>query len=618
MEDDSSAPAAKGNYLYFSKTFKGKDYPAYYRRLKKKNSPEELLLDVNELAKGKKYFSASTLSASPNGNILPYQVDEVGRRFYTIEFKDLKTGKNLTHSIKNTTGDFVWINNSEVFYTQQNPETLRAEKVLRFNILTGESKEVYFEKDDTFEVSLSKSLSERFIFLLCFSYSGTEVRVYDLSNASPSRSSSDFVVFSPRTKDVEYYLEDNGEDFLIRTNWDAKNFKLMVAPFTSTAKKDWRNLRGHSETEYLEDFLSFKDHVVASVRKDGLMRFQVYDRRLKAWSDIVFPDETYSAYFHTNLEFNSKTFRYNYSSMVQPDTVYDYKFAQKSSRVVKKMQVPHYDEKLYVTKRIWATAPDSTRIPVSLVYRKDLFRKGQNPVLQYGYGSYGYSVEADFDLAVVSLLDRGFVYAAAHIRGGQELGRDWYEQGRLKNKMNTFTDFIAVTEFLKNQNYCDPRRVYAQGGSAGGLLMGAIVNLRPGLYRGIHAGVPFVDALTTMLDASIPLTTSEYDQWGNPNNLEDYKTIRAYSPYDNILAQAYPHILVTTGYHDSQVQYWEPLKWISKLRDYNTDTNSILALKTEMSAGHSGVTGRFARLKKRAEEYSFFVFLEKSRKNEER
>lgn len=604
-EEDSSAPSRRGEYFYYTRFEKGKEYAIYCRKKGNLEAPEEILLDINDLAKGKKYYSAAVADISTDANLLAYIVDDVGRRFYTIYFKDLTTGKILKQKIPNTTGSWTWANdNNTGFYSQQNPETLRSEKIFRYDLKKNTSTEIYYEKDEIFNVGVGKSLNGKTIFIESSSVNSSEY-LY----VSADQPEEKLKVFLKREKNHEYDVEDGGDGFYIRTNWKAVNFRLMKASYDKTDKKHWREVVAHRKTVYLQNFAVFESFLATEVREKGLTQIEIRLRQKPQKSLIAFKDPVYLAGLGLNQEYSTSTLRYAYSSLVQPDAVYDYNLKTKKSLLVKQKEIPTYEAKHYASERIWAKAKDGARIPVSLVYRKDLFKKSQNPLLVYGYGSYGISMEAQFRPNVVSLLDRGFVYAIAHIRGGQELGREWFEKGRLMHKKNTFTDFIAATEQLLKAGYGKAGHVYMQGGSAGGLLMGAVMNLRPDLYRGVHAAVPFVDVLTTMLDASIPLTTGEYEQWGNPNEKKAYNYIKSYSPYDNISPQKYPHVLITTGYHDSQVQYWEPLKWAAKLRD-NNQADTLILMKTEMGAGHSGVTGRFSRTREIADEYAFLVWLE--------
>lgn len=604
LEEDTSAPYKKDNYYYYTRVEKGKEYPIYCRKKDSLSNPEEVILDVNQLAIGKKYYSANVADISPNHEWLAFAVDDVGRRFYTIHFKNLKTKEILSRTIPSTTGNWVWADNNVGFYSKQHPETLRSDRIFRYNFEKNSSAEVFFEKDEIFNVGVGKSLNGKTIFIVTGSADSTEYRY--LATENPE---GEFKIFLRREKKHEYNVFDGGDAFYVRTNWKAKNFRLMKAPFKNTAKSQWIEVIPHRQKTFLQEVLVFKNFIAAEVRENGLIRLEIKDRKTKKNKIIQFPDPVYVAGISTNEEYDSTLLRYGYSSLVQPSSIYDYDTTTEKSQLVKKKEVPTYNSDLYQSERLWAKTKDGVKVPVSLVYRKDKFKKGSNPLFVYGYGSYGYSMDPNFNSNIISLLDRGFVYAIAHIRGGQELGRDWFDNGRMMKKKNTFLDFIAATEELLKSGYGKVGHVYMQGGSAGGLLMGAVMNMRPDLYRGVHAAVPFVDVVTTMLDDTIPLTTGEYEQWGNPNEKKAYTYIKSYSPYDNVIPQKYPHILITTGYHDSQVQYWEPLKWAAKLRD-NNKADTLIVMKTEMGAGHSGVTGRFSLIKDKAQEYGFIVWLE--------
>lgn len=610
-EDDSSVPTLDGNYWYYTRFETGKNYPVYCRKYKLLSNKEEIILDVNQLAKNQKYTSVGGLDAAPSEKVLAYSVDFVGRRFYDIHFLDLQKGQPLSKVIKNTTGEFVWANdNRHLFYVQQNPETLRSEKLFRYDLTTGQSTEIYFEKDEIFNIGISKSKTRKFIFLVSGSFNSTEFRFI-----SADQPLSEFKVFQKREPMHEYDVDDGGDGFYITTNWQAENFKVMKTTYAATEKTNWQDYVPHKTDTYVSGIEIFEKNIVVSERFNGLTQIRVIDRKIASVNPIEvstlvnFPDPTYLVAVSSTPNFSSSTFRYNYQSMVQPNTVFDYDFISKKSETKKIQEVPTYDSHLYFSERIWATANDGTKLPVSLVYRKDKFKKdGTNPLFVYGYGSYGMSMDAHFRGSIVSLLDRGFVYAIVHVRGGSEMGRYWYEQGRMMNKKNTFSDFVEATDFLMNEKYGDKNNVYASGGSAGGLLMGGIMNLRPKLYRGLIFDVPFVDVLTTMLDPDIPLTTAEYEQWGNPNEKPAYDYIKSYSPYDQLKPNDYPYVFVFTGYHDSQVQYWEPAKFVARLRDVSTSKNQVL-FRVDMNSGHSGASGRFEALKDLAHEFSFVLQL---------
>ncbi|MGE3260199.1 MAG: S9 family peptidase [Bacteriovoracia bacterium] len=608
-EDDSTVPFQMGKFFYYSRYEQGKEYPIYARKEGSLSAKEEILIDVNELAKGHSYFSVPFPSPSPDHTKLVYAADDQGRRFYTLFVKDLKTGKLIGEGIRNTTGGYEWAeDNKTIFYGKQHPETLRSQWIYRHELGNAKDDLIFEEKDETYNVGIGKSRNDHFLFIVSGSTLSTEWRYLDAKNPRGK-----FEVFLPRERDHEYALEDGGDAFYIVTNYKARNFRLMKAPHAPTPKEKWTEVIAHNKDVLLEDVSFFRSHYAVEERRDGLRRLRVVDRKTNVSHEITFPDPAFVVSAGRNMMYDIGYLRYNYESPNQPDTVFDYDFAQKTSAVKKVRETPTLDPTLYASERAWATARDGTKVPVSIVYKKGLKKDGTAPLYQYGYGSYGISMEPDFSVSVFSLLDRGFVFAVAHIRGGSEMGRHWYENGKLLKKMNTFTDFIDVTEFLIKEKYCDPKRIYAEGGSAGGLLMGAVANLRPDLYRGIHAAVPFVDVLTTMLDDTIPLTTGEYDEWGDPRKSEYYNYMKTYSPYDNVKAKAYPNILITSGLHDSQVQYWEPTKWAAKLRKMKTN-HALVLLHTEMDAGHSGASGRFEAIKNTALSYAFFLFLDRERK----
>lgn len=602
-QDDSSPPAKNGPYFYYTRFAKGLEYPIYCRK-SSLDAPEEIILDVNEIAKGHTYTSVSGALPSPDHQTIVYGVDTVGRRFYDLYFKNLKTGAVSQHTIPRTTGNVVWAEDGKtLFYTLQNPETLRAEKVLRYDFTTGVSSDLYFEPDETFSVYVSKSQNDKYLFINTASFDSAEVRY--IPAATPM---AEMRMFLAREMKHEYSVEDGGDCFYVLTNWKAENFRIMKADLAKSAKENWVDVIPHRQDTYVSDLLVLKEKLVLAERSQGLTQIEVVDRKSLKSELVKFPDASYVVRLGTNLEYDIDYARFNYQSMVRPGSVYDYDFKTGEAKLIKVSEVPTYDASKYESDRIWATASDGTKIPISLVYRKDLRQPGGNPILVYGYGSYGLSMDAGFRISIMSLLDRGFVYAIAHIRGGSEMGRSWYEHGRMGHKKNTFTDFISATEHLIKTGYADSTRVFASGGSAGGLLMGAISNLRPDLYRGIVSVVPFVDVVTTMLDADIPLTTAEYEQWGNPNDQDAYTYIKSYSPYDNLEKKPYPAMLLMTGYHDSQVQYWEPAKYVAKLRDLTTSDEPVL-FRIDMEAGHSGASGRFAALKDTSYEYAFLIKL---------
>ncbi len=603
-QDDATPPTKNGPYMYYTRFGQGLEYPIYCRKKIAAGSPEEITLDVNQIAKGHKYTSVSGVNPSPDHSMIVYGVDLVGRRFYDLHFKDLKTGKTLTQSIPKTTSNVVWAEDGHtLFYTLQNPETLRSERALRFDLKSGKSTEVYFEKDEIFSVYVGKSQNDQYIFINSGSFDSSEVRY-----VSAHKPTSELSLFLARESKHEYSLEDGDDAFYVLTNWKAENFRVMKTDLKKAAKEDWKDVVPHRQDVLLSEMLLLKNQLVLEERRNGLTQIEIFDRLTPGTAIVQFPDSAYVVSIGTNYEYVTDRVRFNYQSMVRPGSVYDYEFASKKTALVKESEVPTYDASKYASERVWATASDGTKIPISLVYRKDLRKDGSNPLMVYGYGSYGLSMDPGFRISVFSLLDRGFVYAVAHIRGGSEMGRDWYEKGRMGFKKNTFSDFNTATEYLVKSGYGDPSKVFASGGSAGGLLMGAVSNLRPDLYRGIVSVVPFVDVLTTMLDPDIPLTTAEYEQWGNPNEKEAYFYMKSYSPYDNIEPKPYPAMLVMTGYHDSQVQYWEPAKYVAKLREATTSKLPVL-FRIDMEAGHAGASGRFQALKDTAAQFAFFIKL---------
>ena len=613
-EDDQSVPYLYNGYYYITRFETGSDYPIYSRKKGSLSANEEIMFNCNELAKGHKYFKLGGLSVSSDNQYIAFSVDTVGRRIYTVQIKNLVTGELFNDKIENTTGDSTWANdNLTLFYTRQDEQTLRSDKVFKHKLNSDSVNDslVYFEKDDTYSVEVTKEKSKKYIVISSSSTMTTEFRT--LLADQPD---GDFKVFQKRVRGLEYDIAHFGDHFYVLTNKDdATNFKLMKTPELATAKENWVDFIAHREDVLIEDIDIFSHFLVITERFNGLNTI-----RIMPWSGegayyLPFESETYTAYTSTNVDFDTDILRYGYQSMATPASIIDFNMKTKEKEVMKEQQVlgNKFDKNNYIEERVWATAQDGTKVPISMVYRKELKKDGSNPLLQYAYGSYGYSMDATFSSTRLSLLDRGFIFAIAHIRGGEDLGRQWYEDGKLLNKKNTFTDFIECSNFLIAEKYTSPSHLYAEGGSAGGLLMGVIANMAPELYNGIIAQVPFVDVVTTMLDDTIPLTTGEYDEWGNPNIKKYYNYIKTYSPYDNVKAQDYPSIYVSTGLHDSQVQYWEPAKWVAKLRVFKTDNNAIY-LDTNMNAGHGGASGRFEALKELAKEFSFLLDLEKIRK----
>lgn len=607
-EKDESVPVFKNGYYYYTRTEEGKQYYKYCRKKGNLKAKEEVLLDVDALAEGHAYFAISGMQVSQNNKLLAFGVDTVSRRQYVIHVKDLSTGELLTDAITSTAGNLAWANdNKTIFYTYNNPETLLSEKIKRHLLNTdpGKDEVVYDEKDNTNYIGVERSKNDRYLFITSTGTLSSKTLFIDADKAE-----SAFSEFQPRVPDMLYDVYPLDNKFLILTNWNAKNFRLMECPLNKTEKENWKEVIPVREDVLIAGIDEFKNFLVIRERKNGLVQMRINNLVDGKEHYLDFGEPAYTASSGGNPDYNTKTFRYNYSSLKTPASVYEYNPVQKTKKLLKQQEVlGGYRPDGYVTERLYATATDGTRVPVSLVYKKGLIKNGRNPLLLYAYGSYGISMDASFASSRLSLLDRGFVFAIAHIRGGQEMGRQWYEDGKMMKKKNTFTDFIDVGKFLIKENYTSKSHLYAQGGSAGGLLMGAVANMAPDLWNGIIAQVPFVDVVNTMLDESIPLTTNEFDQWGNPKEKEAYFYMKSYSPYENVERKDYPNILVTTGLHDSQVQYFEPAKWVAKLRAMKTDKN-ILLLHTNMKFGHGGASGRFDYLKDVALNYAFLFALE--------
>ena len=610
-QDDSSVPVTVNGYTYYTRFEKGQDYPYYCREKAEDNANEEVILDVPTMAEGYAYYAIGGRSVSENNKILAYAVDTVSRREYTLYFKNLETGEILSDKIENTTGGTTWANdNQTVFYVKKDPQTLRAYQIFKHRLGTDTSDDelVYEETDETFSCWISKTKSRQYLMIGASQTLSTEYRFLDANTPDGK-----WQVVHPRDKNLEYFVDHYKDYFYIITNDQAKNFRLMKTPVDRPQKSNWAELIPHREDVLLEDIEIFKSHLVVNERHNGLSRL-----RIMTWDNnnehyISFDDPTYAAWISANPEFNSTQLRFGYSSLTTPTSIYDYDLNTKKKTLKKQDEVlgGTFDSQNYLSERIMVPSRDgSTNIPVSLVYHKDFEKSGDEPLLLYGYGSYGNTIDPWFSSARLSLLDRGFAFAIAHIRGGQNLGRSWYEDGKLLKKKNTFYDFIDVGNHLVQIGYASTDHLYAQGGSAGGLLIGAVINMAPDLFNGAIAAVPFVDVVSTMLDETIPLTTFEFDEWGNPKNKEYYDYIKSYSPYDNVEEKNYPHLLITTGYWDSQVQYWEPAKWIAKLRDKKTDDN-LLLMDCNMEVGHGGASGRFKRYKEVALSYSFLLHLEK-------
>ena len=609
-EDDSSVPYQKNGYFYITKYEKGAQYPIYTRKKGNLEAEEEILFDVNILAEGHDYYALGGLSISPDNTKALFAYDTVSRRQYTLQIKNLESGSISEERIDNTTGGGIWANDNETFfYTKKDPVTLRSNKIFKHVLGTDVTEDVlvYEEKDETYGTYVTKSKSNKYLVIGSYSTLSTEYRILEADNPN-----GEFRVFQERERDLEYSIAHYEDHFYIVTNKDkAINFKLMKTSVSSTEKKNWVEVIPHREDVLLEDISIFKNYLVLEERSNGLNLI-----RIKKWDNsedyyLPFGEETYSAYVFANPEFDTTVIRYGYNSMTTPSSVIDFDMNSRAKEIKKEQEVlgGKFQKENYISERIWATARDGKKVAISLVRRKDTELSKETPLLQYAYGSYGHTIDAGFSTTRLTLLDRGFVFAIAHIRGSEYLGRDWYEDGKLLNKKNTFTDFIDCSKYLIEKNYTSEAHLYAMGGSAGGLLMGAIINMNPELYQGVIAAVPFVDVVSTMLDESIPLTTGEFDEWGNPKNKEYYDYIKSYSPYDNVTKQEYPNLLITTGLHDSQVQYWEPAKWIAKLREYHTGEQKLL-MHTDMETGHGGASGRFDALKETARDYVFLLDLE--------
>ncbi len=604
-KDDNTVPYKNNGYYYYTRYEKGKEYRIICRKKETLDADEEILLDENTLAKPYAYYRIGSSSVSPDNRIIVYGEDTLSRRIYTLRFKNIASGQYYPDVIENTTGGATWAaDNKTIFYSRKD-KALRSFKIFKHILGTDpkEDQEVYHEKDETFSTYVYKTKSKKYIIIGSWSTLSSEMRILEADDPD-----GQFRIFEPRKRDHEYSIEHFGDRFYITTNWDAKNFRLMETDLKHTERQYWKELIPHREDVLLNAIDVFDQYLVLSERKNGITQLRVIPKKGEEYY-IQFPEKAYLAYTGINMDFDTDILRLGYQSMTTPNSTFDYNMATKKFTLLKEEQIlGGFDKSNYKSERIMATARDGIRVPISIVYRKDMKRENQ-PLLLYGYGSYGNSMDPYFSFSRLSLLDRGFVFAIAHIRGGQEMGRWWYEDGKLLKKKNTFTDFIDCAEYLIYQKYTSKEQLYAMGGSAGGLLMGAIINMRPDLWKGIVAAVPFVDVVTTMLDESIPLTTGEYDEWGNPNDPRYYQYIKSYSPYDQLEAKKYPAMLVTTGLHDSQVQYWEPAKWVAKLRDLKTDTNPLI-LKIDMESGHGGASGRFKRHRDTALEYAFIIGLQ--------
>lgn len=609
-EDDSSLPYFYNGYYYITRFEKGKDYPIICRKKGSLEADEEIMFDCNVMAEGHTYFHLRGVNVSEDNQWVAYGTDTVSRREYTLQVKNLMTGEISPISIEKTTGSSTWASdNKTLFYSRKDEVTLRADKIYKHKLGTAITEDVmvYYEADDTFDTHIFKEKSRKYLVIASESTLTSEFQILESSNPD-----GEFRMFQERVRELEYNISHYNGHFYIMTNLDdADNFKLMRCPEDKTTVEHWEELIAHREDVLLEGVDIFKDYLVISERSNGLvhLKIQPWDNSQEAYY-LPFESETYNAYTGTNLDFDTEILRYGYQSMNTPSSVIDFNMRTREKEVKKEQEVlGAFDKNDYIEERIWATAKDGVKVPMSIIYKKGMKKDGSNPFLQYAYGSYGYSMEPYFSTTRLTLLDRGFIYAIAHIRGGEDMGRQWYEDGKLLEKWNTFDDFIACSEHVIAEGYTSAEHLYAEGGSAGGLLMGVVVNKRPDLYNGVIAQVPFVDVMTTMLDDTIPLTTGEYDEWGNPNEKEYYDYMLSYSPLDNVAAQDYPNMYISTGLHDSQVQYWEPAKWIAKLRVMKTNDKQLY-LDTNMEAGHGGASGRFEAIKEVAKEFAFMFDLE--------
>lgn len=610
-EDDESLPYFFNEYWYVIKYQIGKEYPLFYRHHLSLENPIELMLDVNEMAEGKDFYDVGSFSVSVNNQLAAFSEDTLGRRIYTILVKNLETGEFYEDKIENTTGKSVWANDNEHFFYIRKDETLRAYQIFRHKIGTKQEEDVlvFHEEDETFDVNVFKTKSLEYIFIASSSTISDEHWFIPSNDVN-----AEWKVIQKREDYLEYAVEHYENDFYIITNeGDATNFKIVKTPVEKPSKENWVDVIPHKKETLLEGFEIFKDYFVLEERTEGLLQLKIINNGDQTSYYLPFNEPTYSAYVGINLDFDTEVLRYGYTSLTKPSSTLEYNMRTRETRLLKQQEVlgGTFDSNNYISERIWAPSRDGkVKVPISLVYHKDTKKSAETPLLLYGYGSYGHTIDASFSNVRLSILDRGYIFAIAHIRGGEYLGREWYENGKMLHKKNTFFDFIDAAKYLVAENYTSSQHLYAMGGSAGGLLVGAVMNYEPALFNGIIAQVPFVDVVTTMLDESIPLTTGEFDEWGNPKKKKYYNYMLSYSPYDNIEEKDYPNILITTGFHDSQVQYWEPAKWTAKLRELKTDDH-ILVFKTDMKSGHGGASGRFESLKEDALEYAFLLKLEK-------
>ena len=607
-QQDESVPYFKNGYWYYTRFETGQEYPIYCRKEKSLDAAEEIMLNVNELAQAYDYYKIAGLSVSPDNKILAFSEDTLSRRIYTIKFKDLETGKLLEDEINNVEGTAAWANdNRTVFYTSKNEVTLLSESIMRHTLGSDVTKDevVYHEQDPSFYIGVYRSKSGKYIIIY-----NSSTLVSDFHILSTDDPNGQFRQFTKREKEMEYSIDHFGDKFYISTNWKAKNFRLMEVAEQNTTREQWKEVIPHRADVLLESIEVFDDFLVIDERKEGMTNLRIINQKDGKDHYLDFGESVYTAYISINPEFSTDKLRFGYSSLTTPNSTFDYDMRTRKKTLLKQQEVVGgHNPEDYEAERIFATARDGAKIPISIVYKKGFKKDGKGPLLLYAYGSYGSTTDPSFNSVRLSLLNRGFAFAIAHIRGGQMLGREWYEAGRLLNKKNTFYDYIDCAKHLMREKYTGAAHIYAQGGSAGGLLMGAVLNMEPTLFNGVIAAVPFVDVVTTMSDPSIPLTTNEYDEWGNPADRQYYEYIKSYSPYDNVARKDYTNLLVTTGLFDSQVQYWEPAKWVAKMRELKT-SEKLLLLHTNMEAGHGGASGRFQRYKEIALQYAFIFSLE--------
>lgn len=606
-QKDESVPYLRNGYFYYSRYEEGKEYPIYCRKKGNLEATEEVLIDANQRGAAYEFYHVAGLSVSPDNKILAFAEDTLSRRIYSIRFKNLETGEFYEDEIPFAQAEVAWASdNKTLFYTSKNKVSLLSEEIKRHRLGTEVERDVvvYKEDDPSYYIGCYRSKSGEFIIIYNSSTLSSDYHILKSDNPEGA-----FHQFTPREEVHEYSIEHFGDKFYVLTNWDATNFRLMEVGENATDKSEWKEVIPHREDVLLSRMEVFRSFLALEERKSGLNNIRILNQNTKEDYYIPMDEEAYATGISVNEEFDTEIIRYNYSSLATPNTVYDFDMATKERKLMKREEVVGgHDPSQYQIERVMVKARDGKMVPMSIVYKKGFKKDGQAPVLLYGYGSYGYTIDPGFSSSRLSLLDRGFAFAIAHIRGSQTMGRQWYEDGKMFHKKNTFTDFIDCGQYLVDQQYTSREKLFAMGGSAGGLLMGAVANMAPNLFKGIIAAVPFVDVLTTMADPTIPLTTNEYDEWGNPANQDEYAYMKSYSPYDNVTAQDYPNMLVMTGYFDSQVQYWEPAKWVAKLRDYKTDEH-LLLLHTNMDAGHGGASGRFEAYKEVALEYAFMLYL---------